>query len=123
MARCKFQLVDGWMICEWCDRKLPAVLGVDVNKYWATCLVATVESANNLPNEFCPYFLGVTKETIKAFGCGCPSEKSTGVEVTVCGCELESHPRCTLFNKGELSDLTVVRCSQCLDNPNKRAKQ
>ncbi len=64
----------------------------------------------------CRHFLGATRETVLVFGCGCASAKTEGVPVTVCECELEQHPRCIVFSRGELpADSGVVRCDQCLD--------
>lgn len=72
--------------------------------------------------QLCPHFLGATKETVKVLGCGCPSESKEGIDITVCECALETHPRCTLFERGTITDASVVRCSTCLDNPsNQRA--
>lgn len=64
----------------------------------------------------CQHFLGATKETVKVFGCDCPGASENGIDITICECELDAHPRCIVFDRGtDLSDPSIVRCSTCPD--------
>ena len=70
-----------------------------------------------LAKRCCPYFLGACdppQETL-VFGCGCASSRVNGKPVSVGECEL--HGRCITFDRGELRDQTIKRCSECADNP------
>lgn len=77
---------------------------------------STVPAAKREPNTECPHFLGATGETTRVTGCR-TCRGQGGVEVDVCACELEQHPRCVVFRGGTLENKSIHRCGECLDNP------
>ncbi len=76
----------------------------------------TKPSVKRTPVAECPHFLGATGETTRLTGCR-TCRGQGGVEVDVCGCELDTHPRCVVFKGGTLEDKTIHRCRECQDNP------
>lgn len=91
--------------CSVCGRVFP--LGCDLNTR-AQCKV---------PLKECPHFMGSSGLVMRMYGCGCSSEQTNGVEVTIGDCEL--HGLCCLWSKGgEPSNQEVTMCVGCKDNPN-----
>ena len=69
----------------------------------------------------CPHLGGALGESARVYGCGCYSEKKTGIEVGIFECDL--HGRCVIFEKGtHLEDEAIHRCVVCPDNPAKRVE-
>lgn len=59
----------------------------------------------------CEYLGEPTRDTVKVFGDGCPSERRNGISVTVCECALFG--RCTVWPRGHVRDVRVRVCHAC----------
>lgn len=84
-----------------------------------------VERKERLTVKECPHYLGSNGQTAKLFGCGCPSSQVNGIDISVCACELPSHPKCypvQIPNTKEaiIEPNDIQLCVTCPDNPSNK---